>query len=107
MSLPIPETITAEVIAIIADESGISEEDLLSELLDNKFTLAEANLDSLIILDTFFAIDKAFGVRLPQEEWSQLSIGGIYEDDNGEVLYTLQSIVKEIQKQLPPPTEMA
>lgn len=107
MSIPTLESITAEVIAIIADESSISEDDLLTELVDNQLTLSEANLDSLIILDTFFMIDKTFNVRLPQEEWTQLSINATYEDANGEALYTLQSIVKEIHTQLSPPPEMA
>ena len=59
---------TFEAVAeIIADTSDIPLEDITPE--KNAFT--DLGIDSLDFLDIAFAVDKAFGIKIPLEQWTE------------------------------------
>jgi len=56
-----------KVADIIAETCDIPREDIKPE----SHAIDDLNIDSLDFLDIAFAIDKAFGIKLPLEQWTQ------------------------------------
>ena len=56
-----------KVADIIAETSEIDRETITPE----SHTIDDLGIDSLDFLDIVFAIDKAFGIKLPLEQWTQ------------------------------------
>ena len=52
---------------IIAETSEIDREKITPE----SHTIDDLGIDSLDFLDTVFAIDKEFGIKVPLEKWTQ------------------------------------
>jgi acyl carrier protein len=52
---------------IIADTADIPREEITPE----SHAIDDLGIDSLAFLDIAFAIDKAFGIKLPLEQWTQ------------------------------------
>ena len=55
------------VAGIIAETADIPREQITPE----SHAIDDLGIDSLAFLDTAFAIDKAFGIKLPLEQWTQ------------------------------------
>ena len=63
-----PLSTTFEKVArIIADTSEID----IDTITPESHTIDDLGIDSLDFLDIAFAIDKAFGIKLPLEQWTQ------------------------------------
>ena len=59
---------TFDVVAkVIADTSEIP----LEQITPEAHAIDDLGIDSLDFLDIAFAIDKAFGIKLPLEKWTQ------------------------------------
>ncbi|MGB3501486.1 MAG: acyl carrier protein [Mesorhizobium sp.] len=56
-----------KVADLIADTTGIEREKITPE----SHTIDDLGIDSLDFLDTVFAIDKEFGIKIPLEKWTQ------------------------------------
>ncbi|WP_349369325.1 acyl carrier protein [Salinarimonas sp.] len=56
-----------KVADIIADTADIPREEITPE----SHAIDDLGIDSLAFLDIAFAIDKAFGIKLPLEQWTQ------------------------------------
>ena len=56
-----------KVADIIADTSEIDRDTITPE----SHTIDDLGIDSLDFLDIVFAIDKAFGIKIPLEKWTQ------------------------------------
>jgi acyl carrier protein len=56
-----------KVADIIADTSEIDRDSISPE----SHTIDDLGIDSLDFLDIVFAIDKAFGIKIPLEQWTQ------------------------------------
>jgi acyl carrier protein len=56
-----------KVADIIADTSEIDRDSITQE----SHTIDDLGIDSLDFLDIVFAIDKAFGIKIPLEQWTQ------------------------------------
>ena len=56
-----------KVADIIAETCDIPREDIKPE----SHAIDDLNIDSLDFLDIAFAIDKAFGIKLPLEQWTR------------------------------------
>jgi acyl carrier protein len=56
-----------KVATIIAETSEIPREEITPE----SHTIDDLGIDSLDFLDIVFAIDKAFGIKIPLETWTQ------------------------------------
>jgi acyl carrier protein len=56
-----------KVADIIADTSEIDRETIMPD----SHTIDDLGIDSLDFLDIVFAIDKAFGIKIPLEKWTQ------------------------------------
>jgi acyl carrier protein len=56
-----------KVAGIIAETSEIPREEITPE----SHTIDDLGIDSLDFLDIVFAIDKAFGIKIPLETWTQ------------------------------------
>ena len=56
-----------KVAKIIADTSEID----IDTITPESHTIDDLGIDSLDFLDIAFAIDKAFGIKLPLEKWTQ------------------------------------
>jgi len=52
---------------IIAETSEIDRDSIMPE----SNTIDDLGIDSLDFLDIVFAIDKAFGIKIPLEQWTQ------------------------------------
>lgn len=99
-------SIRNKIIAILSEISDISEEELINALIIHNLSLSETEIDSLNILEALFAINKEFGVRLPQNEWTEAYQNQHSRDSLGLRLYTLPSIVAEVHQQLAAKTEI-
>jgi acyl carrier protein len=64
--LPVSSTFD-KVADIIAETSEIDRETITPE----SHTIDDLGIDSLDFLDIVFAIDKAFGIKIPLEQWTQ------------------------------------
>ena len=59
---------TFDVVAdILSDAADIPRNKILPE----SHAIEDLGIDSLAFLDSVFAIDKAFGIKLPIEKWTQ------------------------------------
>ena len=58
---------------------------------------AQAFLDSLAFLDIAFAIDKAFGIKLPLEQWTQEVNEGKVSTEEYFVLKNLCAKIDELK----------
>ena len=59
-------------IAIGADHAGFAlKQHLVAALTRLGHQIDDLGIDSLAFLDIAFAIDKAFGIKLPLEQWTQ------------------------------------
>jgi acyl carrier protein len=56
-----------KVADIIADTSELDRETITPQ----SHTIDDLGIDSLDFLDIVFAIDKAFGIKIPLEQWTQ------------------------------------
>jgi len=56
-----------KVADIIAETSEIDRDSIIPE----SNTIDDLGIDSLDFLDIVFAIDKAFGIKIPLEQWTQ------------------------------------
>jgi len=56
-----------KVADIIAETSEIDRDSIMPE----SNTIDDLGIDSLDFLDIVFAIDKAFGIKIPLEKWTQ------------------------------------
>ena len=66
--MPTTNSTTFEKVAkIIADTSEID----IDTITPESHTIDDLGIDSLDFLDIVFAIDKAFGIKLPLEQWTQ------------------------------------
>jgi acyl carrier protein len=64
----LPMSTTFETVAtIIADTADIPRETITPE----SHAINDLGIDSLAFLDIAFAIDKAFGIKMPLEQWTQ------------------------------------
>ncbi len=52
---------------IIAETSGVDRD----KILPDSHVIKDLEIDSLDFLDIVFAIDKAFGIKVPVEAWTQ------------------------------------
>jgi acyl carrier protein len=64
--LPVSSTFD-KVADIIAETSEIDRDSITPE----SHTIDDLGIDSLDFLDIVFAIDKAFGIKIPLEQWTQ------------------------------------
>ena len=64
--LPVSSTFD-KVADIIAETSEIDRDAITPE----SHTIDDLGIDSLDFLDIVFAIDKAFGIKIPLEQWTQ------------------------------------
>jgi len=83
---------TYETIAdIIADACDIQRDTIKPE----SNIIVDLGVDSLDFLDVNFAIDKAFGIKLPVDEWTQdISDGRAKPED----YFVVGNLVREIDK---------
>jgi acyl carrier protein len=65
-TLPMPTTFDT-VANIISETCDISRDDIKPD----SHAINDLGIDSLDFLDVAFAIDKAFGIKLPLEQWTQ------------------------------------
>ncbi len=56
-----------KVADLIAETTGIDRDKITPE----SHTIDDLGIDSLDFLDTVFAIDKEFGIKIPLEKWTQ------------------------------------
>jgi len=77
---------TFETVAkIIAETCDIPRENIKPE----SHTINDLGIDSLDFLDIAFAIDKAFGIKLPLEQWTQEVNDGKASTDQYFILQNL------------------
>ncbi len=73
------------VAKIIAETCDIPRENIKPE----SHTINDLGIDSLDFLDIAFAIDKAFGIKLPLEQWTQEVNDGKASTDQYFILQNL------------------
>jgi acyl carrier protein len=84
---------TFETVAgIIADTCDIPQEQVTPE----SHAINDLGIDSLAFLDIAFAIDKAFGIKLPLEQWTQEVNDGKAPAENYFVLKNLCARIDEL-----------
>ena len=81
-----------KVADIIADTSEIDRETITPE----SHTIDDLGIDSLDFLDIAFAIDKAFGIKLPLEKWTQEVNDGKATTEQYFVLKNLSARIDEL-----------
>ena len=80
-----------KVADIIAEICGIDRATITPE----SHAINDLGIDSLDFLDVAFAIDKAFGIKMPLEQWTQeVNDGGI----NGDTYFVLKGLSDNIDK---------
>jgi acyl carrier protein len=77
---------------IIAETCDIPRETITPE----SHSINDLGIDSLDFLDIAFAIDKAFGIKLPLEQWTQEVNEGKTPADHYFVLKNLSSRIDEL-----------
>ena len=76
---------------IIADTCDIERDKITPE----SHAINDLGIDSLDFLDVAFAIDKAFGIKLPLEQWTQeVNEGGVSSDK----YFVLSGLCENIDK---------
>jgi acyl carrier protein len=81
-----------KVAEIIAETCDIPRETIKPESHATK----DLEIDSLDFLDIAFAIDKAFGIKLPLEQWTQEVNDGTASTDTYFVLKNLSARIDEL-----------
>jgi len=80
-----------KVADIIAEICGIDRTTIKPE----SHAINDLGIDSLDFLDVAFAIDKAFGIKLPLEQWTQeVNEGGVSSDK----YFVLSGLCENIDK---------
>ena len=74
---------------IIAETSGVDRE----RIQPDSHVIKDLEIDSLDFLDIVFAIDKAFGIKVPVEQWTQ-------EVNNGEAPAEQYFVMKNLAKRI-------
>jgi len=88
-----PDSITFDKVAeIIAETCDIPRENIKPE----SHATRDLEIDSLDFLDIAFAIDKAFGIKLPLEQWTQEVNDGKATTDQYFVLKNLSSQIDQL-----------
>jgi len=77
---------------IIAETCDIPRENIMPE----SHAINDLEIDSLDFLDIAFAIDKAFGIKLPLEQWTQEVNDGKATTDQYFVLKNLCERIDEL-----------
>ncbi len=80
------------VARIIAETCDIPREDIKPE----SHAMDDLNVDSLDFLDIAFALDKAFGIKLPIERWTQEVNDGKATTEQYFVLRNLSAQIDEL-----------
>jgi acyl carrier protein len=89
----IPMSSTFETIAnIIAETCDIPRDSITPE----SHAINDLGIDSLDFLDIAFAIDKAFGIKLPLEQWTQEVNDGKATTDQYFVLKNLSARIDDL-----------
>ncbi len=89
----LPMSSTFETIAnIIAETCDIPRDSITPE----SHAINDLGIDSLDFLDIAFAIDKAFGIKLPLEQWTQEVNDGKATTDQYFVLKNLSARIDEL-----------
>lgn len=81
-----------KVADIIAETSEIDRETITPD----SHTIDDLGIDSLDFLDIAFAIDKAFGIKLPLEKWTQEVNDGKATTEQYFVLKNLSARIDEL-----------
>jgi acyl carrier protein len=81
-----------KVAEIIAETCDIPRENITPE----SHAINDLEIDSLDFLDVAFAIDKAFGIKLPLEQWTQEVNDGKATTDQYFVLKNLSDRIDEL-----------
>ncbi len=86
-------TTTFETVAtIIADTCDLP----LEQITQESHAINDLGIDSLAFLDIAFAVDKAFGIKLPLEKWTQEVNDGLAPAENYFVLNNLCARIDEL-----------
>ncbi len=88
MTSPTFETVAG----IISDTADIPREQITPE----SHAIDDLGIDSLAFLDIAFAIDKAFGIKLPLEKWTQEVNDGKATTEQYFVLGNLSARIDEL-----------
>ncbi len=84
---------TFETVAgIISETCDIPREKIMPE----SHAISDLGIDSLDFLDVAFAIDKAFGIKMPLEQWTQEVNDGKVSSDRYFVLKDLSSNIDSL-----------
>ena len=76
---------------IIADTCDTDRE----KITPDSHAINDLGIDSLDFLDVAFAIDKAFGIKMPLEQWTQeVNEGGV----SGDTYFVLRGLSDNIDK---------
>ncbi|WP_019218718.1 acyl carrier protein [Bartonella florencae] len=81
-----------KVADIIAEISEIDR----SIITPESHTIDDLGIDSLDFLDIVFAIDKAFGIKIPLEQWTQEVNEGVVATEKYFVLKNLCAKIDEL-----------
>ena len=81
-----------KVADIIAETSEIDRETITPE----SHTIDDLGIDSLDFLDIVFAIDKAFGIKVPVEKWTQDVNAGTAPAEQYFVMKNLAARIDEL-----------
>lgn len=81
-----------KVADIIAETSEIDRNTITPE----SHTIDDLGIDSLDFLDIVFAIDKAFGIKIPLEQWTQEVNEGKVDTDEYFVLKNLCAKIDDL-----------
>ena len=86
------DSATYEKVAdIISEICGIDR----ATITPQSHAINDLGIDSLDFLDVAFAIDKAFGIKMPLEQWTQeVNQGGV----SGEECFVLEGLARNIDK---------
>lgn len=77
---------------IIADTSDVPRETITPD----SHVIEDLGIDSLDFLDTVFAIDKAFGIKVPVEAWTQEVNSGQAPAEQYFVMKNLATRIEEL-----------
>jgi acyl carrier protein len=86
------DSATYEKVAdIISEICGIDR----ATITPQSHAINDLGIDSLDFLDVAFAIDKAFGIKMPLEQWTQeVNQGGV----SGAEYFVLEGLARNIDK---------